>query len=82
MEKSLDKEYSLVLKRLKEDFTKKDVANLTIAQKNWQLYQETNCQAEKESYGEGTDAVGTSLQCYLKLTKERLREIKRIYASK
>lgn len=82
LEKSLDKEYSLSLKRLKESYTKKDVVNLTIAQKNWQSYKEANCLAEKETYGEGTDAVGAGLQCYLKLTKERLSEIKRLYASK
>ena len=82
LEKSLDKDYSAALKSLQEGWTKKDVANLTKAQKNWNLYREANCLAEKETYGEGTDAVGAELQCYLRLTKERRIEIEGIYAPK
>ncbi len=81
LEKSLDEEYSKALKRMQE-FTKKGVLNLTDAQKKWDSYREANCQAEEGIYGEGTDAVGAGLQCYLKLTKERKIEIKRIYGSK
>lgn len=82
LEKSLDKDYSAALKRMQESWTKKDVVNLTKAQKNWNLYREANCLAEKETYGEGTDAVGASLHCYLRLTKERRIEIEGIYAPK
>ena len=82
LEKNLETDYSNALNRMRKYFTRKDVKNLIIAQKNWQAYQETNCQAEEDTYREGTDAVGAGLQCKLRLTKERLGEIKNIYGSK
>lgn len=82
LEKTLNLEYSKALKETQEYHTEKDVENLTLAQKNWQSYRELNCQAAEDIYGEGTDAVGSGLECYLRVTKERLDEVNYIYARK
>lgn len=82
IEKKLSADYSDALKSMQKGFTPKDVENLKVAQKNWQAYREANCQAEKDTYGVGTDAVGAGFQCRLRLTKERLGEIKNIYGRK
>ena len=71
--------YGKALTKLKEGFTAKDVQNLSDVQQKWQKYAKAHCLAEKDTYGEGTDAVGAELQCLLRLTEDRVIEIDRVY---
>jgi uncharacterized protein YecT (DUF1311 family) len=49
------------------------------AQEAWQRYRDANCEASAAVYSGGTMAPAELVGCKLRLTKERLAELKRIY---
>lgn len=72
----LDRTYASYLASL----TGEDRSRLEKAQRAWERYRDLNCDAASGMYGVGTMAATEFAACKLKLTSERLEELKRIYA--
>lgn len=78
----LSKKYQNAIEDVSKFYKSSDVENLKNTQKIWLSYRETNCKAEQDLYGEGTDAVASRFSCQIILTNQRIKELNRIYGKK
>jgi uncharacterized protein YecT (DUF1311 family) len=60
-------------------YTQKDVANLRDAQRKWVIYRDAACEAEYGLWGNGTGAPLARVTCLLRVTKQRMADLKGAY---
>lgn len=82
LDTKLTEELRTARENLQKYYTNNDLVNLNSTQKIWLSYRNSNCEAEKDLYGLGTDSVQANFNCKIALTEERIKEIHRIYGDK
>lgn len=68
-------------KRLADNYNT-SAANLQEAQKAWHLFRDANCKAEKENDVNEANDVFVEMSCRMRLTEDRMEDLKLIYESK
>ena len=81
-ERALEAHLQASLERLRKNFTNKDVSNFQTTQKKWLAYRKSECNAEEDLYGKGTDAVAVGLKCLVDMTNKRNNELHLVYDRK
>jgi len=76
-DKELNEVYRSILKKLNQQ----QQSELKSAQRAWLAYRDADCGAESVLYAGGSVAPMTKLACVANLTRERTKEIQRIYAN-
>lgn len=57
------------------------IVKLRDAERAWIAYRDANCESEHRTYEGGTMGPNMSASCQIKLTRQRIEEINRIYLS-
>jgi len=79
VEKSVDAELNRLYRKVVKDWGPKDAAILRKAERFWIEYRDANCEAETATYEGGSIAPSISGSCRIRLTRQRIEEIKSIY---
>jgi len=86
MDKCLESEFNVANQRLDlaykhylEIYSDKQRELLQIAQEAWNRYRDAQCEASAATFSGGTMESTEFIACKLKLTQERLEELKRTY---
>jgi uncharacterized protein YecT (DUF1311 family) len=79
IEAELNASYQNALQRWGNDPA--SLAALRKAERAWIAYRDANCEAEYATYGSGSMGPNVAAFCRIRLTRDRLDEIKRIYLS-
>jgi uncharacterized protein YecT (DUF1311 family) len=71
--------YQRALKVAKDPYTLADVQNLRDAERKWIAYRDAACKAERGLYGTGTAAPAAHSICLIRVTKQRIADLKEAY---
>ena len=68
--------------KVANDFTPADAQNLKNAERKWISYRDSTCKAETGLWGVGTGGPATHSICLIRITEQRIDDLKAAYLSR
>jgi uncharacterized protein YecT (DUF1311 family) len=79
VEIQLNSTYQAALMAATQDYTARDVQNLTIAERRWISYRDAACDAEYGLWGGGSGGPAAHSVCLIRIARQRIADLRAAY---